>query len=258
MRQSIDPALDELYFPDRQPDRTPQLGWVFFRKYSPDADRKSLKLHVDSNMHTLNIALNDDFEGGGLLYVRPPALQMEADSDGRPDIPDEYKNYDWLNAIKRENTSDVVFPTLGEGDVLVHNFTVWHAVAPVEAGTRYSFVLFYDMDNPAIREDFPEGHPWKGGGAEEEGVFTVFFVNEVEDAEIDLVWVEEREGGDEVLHVVEEKMPAKERVGVDTMEGHVFLALVSGTDAVVSRFVMDEEQELYTIASKNAPGTEEL
>ena len=144
VKESLDKQTDGKYFPNEQPDRIPQLGWVFFRKYSPDTDRKSLKMHVDSNMHTLNIALNDDFEGGGLFYVKPPIEQEESEDD-RPDISDEYKNYQWLNTLKRENTTDIVFPTLQAGDVLVHNFTVWHAVAPIEVGTRYSFVLFYDM-----------------------------------------------------------------------------------------------------------------
>ena len=144
VKESIDKQTDGIYFPNKQPDRTPQLGWVFLRKYSPDTDRKSLKMHVDSNMHTLNIALNDDFEGGGLFYIKP-TIEQEESEDDRPDISDEYKNYQWLNGLKRENTTDIVFPALQAGDVLVHNFTVWHAVAPIEVGTRYSFVLFYDM-----------------------------------------------------------------------------------------------------------------
>ena len=48
-----------------EPDRDPKLDWIFFRKYSPASDRNSLIPHVDSNVFTLNIALNDDFEGGG-------------------------------------------------------------------------------------------------------------------------------------------------------------------------------------------------
>ena len=76
-------------------------------------------------MHTLNIALNDDFRGGGLFYVKPPADQEEDLEDDRPVVADEYLTYDWLNNLKRENTSaDLIFPTLGAGDVLIHNFTV--------------------------------------------------------------------------------------------------------------------------------------
>lgn len=59
-----------LYYPD-QPKRVPLLDWVFFLKYGPDTTRNSLMLHMDSNMHTINITLNDDFTGGGLFYLKP-------------------------------------------------------------------------------------------------------------------------------------------------------------------------------------------
>lgn len=242
VKGSIDKTTDNMYYPD-QPDRVPQLGWVFFRKYSPDTDRKSLKLHVDSNMHTLNIALNDDFEGGGLFYVKPPALQKEMANDDRPEIPESYRNYDWLNNLKRENTSDLVFPTLGGGDVLVHNFTVWHAVAPIEVGTRYSFVLFYDMDNPAIQDDF---YPDLD---RDEDAFPVAFYHEIEDLNIDLAFVYDEEG-EMKIDILEENMPPFDWVELESYEGHVFRALISGTDTVVSELVMTDHQRLYNIGEK--------
>lgn len=248
VKGSIDKSTDSMYYPD-DPDRVPQLGWVFFRKYSPDTDRKSLKLHVDSNMHTLNIALNDDFEGGGLFWVKPPAHQEEVASDGRPEIPLEYRNYDWLNNVKRENTSDLVFPTLGGGDVLIHNFTVWHAVAPIEVGTRYSFVLFYDMDNPAIQDDFNPDVP------DDDDAFNVAFYHEIEDMEIDLAFVFDEEGEMEI-DILEENMPPFEEVELDSYEGHMFRAFISGTDTVLSEFVMRDSQRLYTIEEKEAPNDE--
>jgi len=97
VKKSIDKETDEWYFPEG--NRTPKLDWVFFRKYSPETERNSLLLHVDSNMHTLNIALNDDFDGGGLFYAKPVADQ-EFDSDDRPNIDDDYMNYNWTNGIK--------------------------------------------------------------------------------------------------------------------------------------------------------------
>ena len=248
VKGSIDKSTDSMYYPD-DPDRVPQLGWVFFRKYSPDTDRKSLKLHVDSNMHTLNIALNDDFEGGGLFWVKPPAHQEEEAPDGRPEIPLEYRNYDWLNNVKRENTSDLVFPTLKGGDVLIHNFTVWHAVAPIEVGTRYSFVLFYDMDNPAIQDDFNPDVP------DDDDAFNVAFYHEIEDMEIDLAFVFDEEGEMEI-DILEENMPPFEEVELDSYEGHMFRAFISGTDTVLSEFVMRDSQRLYTIEEKEAPNDE--
>ena len=142
-------------------------------------------------MHTLNIALNDGFEGGGFFYVKPPVpdVEREEEDDGRPVVPDEYFNYDWLNSLKRENTSNLVFPTFQTGDALIHNFTVWHAVAPLDVGTRYSFALFYDMDNPAIQDDFYKTND----------PFHVAFYHEIEDLEIDLVFVEEIDEGGKTL-----------------------------------------------------------
>lgn len=76
----------KLLYPN-EPDRDPQLDWVFFRKYSPMSERNSLKPHVDTNVFTLNIALNDDFEGGGLFYIKP-RMQKIRHQDTRPDIDD--------------------------------------------------------------------------------------------------------------------------------------------------------------------------
>ena len=190
-------------------------------------------------MHTLNIALNDDFKGGGLFYVKPPAEQEEDLDDDRPVVQDEYVNYDWLNNLKRENTSDLVFPTLGVGDVLIHNFTVWHAVAPIEFGSRYSFVLFYDMDNPAIQNDFLD-----------EEAFGVVFYHEYEDMKIDLVWVDDTKEGEEGIEMIEQNMKPFQDYPMDTYDGHVFKAFISGTDELVSKFVMRDDQERYIIIAK--------
>ena len=76
----------KLLYPN-EPDRDPQLDWVFFRKYSPMSERNSPKPHVDTNVFTLNIALNDDFEGGGLFYIKP-RMQKIRHQDTRPDIDD--------------------------------------------------------------------------------------------------------------------------------------------------------------------------
>lgn len=254
VKQSIDKTTDSFYFPDKQPDRTPKLGWVFFRKYSPDSERKSLKLHVDSNMHTLNIALNDDFGGGGLFYVKPPANQEFESEDGRPNIPRGYDNYEFINSLERKNTSDIVFPTLQTGDVLIHNFTVWHAVAPIEVGTRYSFVLFYDMDNPAIQDDF---------GTEDDDSISVAFYNEIENAPIDLVFVyyeddEEGEEEEEMIEVMERNMQPFRKMSMNSYEGDVFRAVISGTDTVVSEFEMSGDQFLYTIKMEEDTPNDEL
>lgn len=156
-------ALDRFLFPDAPDDRTPELGWIFYRKYSPESARNSLLPHFDDNMFTVNIALNDDFTGGGLFYVKPTYetnpdwdpdqernLFYGPQGDGVPELEEHAYTYDWVNSLKRSNTSGVVFPKIATGDALIHNYTVWHAVAPLETGTRYSMVLFFDMHNPMM------------------------------------------------------------------------------------------------------------
>jgi len=160
-------------------------------------------------------------------------VQQEETEDGRPNIPyEEYMTYDWLNNVKRENTTDIVFPNMNTGDVLIHNYTVWHAVAPIEVGTRYSFVLFYDMDNPAIQQtDFYD-----------DDTIIAVFCHEIEDVEIDLVWAgnaaaEEDDGDDESdVIMIEEKMKPFEDYALDTSEGEKFRALIG--DEVVAEFVI--------------------
>ena len=112
------------------------------------------------------------------MYVKPLVSLGFDPSDGTTKHTEGVRTRitDWLNRVRRGNTPDgIVFPNMSAGDVLIHNFTVWHAVAPIESGSRYSFVLFYDMDNPAIqRTDFDEDaigddNAGGGGGREERG-----------------------------------------------------------------------------------------
>jgi len=145
-------------------DRLPDLGWVFFRKYSPESPRNSLFPHYDFNLHSVILALNDDYEGGGLFIVKPeyknnPDWMIPGNEDnlykgrdrrGIPDISQHQMSYDWVNTRNRVNTTDVIFPLLNQGDVVVHNYTVFHGVAPVKEGSRYSIAFFFDMDNPMI------------------------------------------------------------------------------------------------------------
>ena len=245
VKESIDTDLYRHYFPGEQ-DRVPKLDWVFFRKFSPDTDRVSLLVHADSNMHSVNIALNDDFEGGGLFYVKPPVIQDEETVDGRPIISDEYKDYDWLSRQKRQNASDIVFPTLGTGDLVIYNFTLYHGVAPVEAGTRYSFVLFFDMDNPAIQIDFED--------FEDDDAIDVSFYHDIEDVELSLVFVDTDVKG-HPTDVIETQMRPFIVYPVRTYVGHVFRALIRGTDTVVSEFVMNDNESEYIIMEES-PHTE--
>jgi len=88
--------------------------WVFIRKYSVDS-RPWIALHFDSNIYTVNIALNGDnqYEGGRLLAIYDGGIQV----------------------IKRK-----------EGDAMVHGNTMMHGVTRMNKGTRYSLILFFGGD----------------------------------------------------------------------------------------------------------------
>jgi hypothetical protein len=237
-----------LLYPD-EPDREPELDWIFFRKYSPiNSSRNSLIPHLDTNVHTLNIALNDDFEGGGLFYVKPPMQDVTLSDDGRPDLKPEMMSYDWVNTVKRENTSDLVFPNMQAGDVLIHNYTVWHGVAPLEKGERYSFVLFYDMDNPNIND------------MDDINEFDVEFYHEIEDAKVVLVFVEELANGKEILEPMIDPFPPYEARGLNSFEGHKFRAIVEGTTEVLAEFVVSSElkNHRYVISKQEQDSYDEL
>ena len=249
VKQSIDTEVYKHFFSGEE-DRSPKLDWVFFRKFSPETDRVSLLVHADSNMHSVNIALNDDFEGGGLFYVKPSAIQDEGTEYGRPDISDEYRDYDWLSEQTRQNASNIVFPTLGTGDLVIYNYTLYHGVAPVKGGTRYSFVLFYDMDNPAIQSDFDEIDE-----ASEDGALAIDFYHEIEDPEISLVWVNTNEEGHPTV-VIEKMLPPFKKYDLLTYAGHVFRAVISGTDTVVSEIIISDKQSLYPIKMEGSQNTE--
>ena len=78
--------------------------------------------------------------------------------------------------------------------------------------------------------------------------FGVTFWNTIEDLEIDLAYVEETEEGEEKIHRMVENMPPFEEMLIHTFDGHVFRAFISGTDTVVSEFVMRyQDHNRYTI-----------
>lgn len=155
------------YYPN-EPEREPDLNWIFFRKYT-QTTRSSLKHHVDTNMNTVNIELSDDYDGGGLFYIKPLA------ATGNIHPAKLHSGYEWIDTVKRENTTEIVFPgeclvpphrvhfrlllrgsymsllcvDLRAGDAIFYNYTVHHGVAPIESGARVSatFVTwhFYNL-----------------------------------------------------------------------------------------------------------------
>ena len=129
----------------------PTLDWIFLRKYGPTTERNWLMPHTDRNQFSVNLALNDDFSGGGMFIVRKI-------TDGEPDFKwiliDETGIVPHVKALPRVNSSEVLFPAQRAGTVIAHNFTTWHGVAPVEEGTKYSLLLFFGM--PSLESDHTE------------------------------------------------------------------------------------------------------
>ena len=95
------------------PDREPLLQWIFYRKYSPDTARNSLTSHRDVNMNTLNIEIGTNYEGGGFFYIKPLLVDGKYYYNRKWD-----KQYDFTDTLKRENTSDIIFPGLQAGDAI--------------------------------------------------------------------------------------------------------------------------------------------
>jgi len=211
-------------------DKEPVLDGIFFRKDSPDAERSPLTIHRDTNMNTVNVVLNDDYEGGGLFYTKPLA------NTGK--INPSYIGYEWVDSVKRENTSDIIFPSLQVGDAIVYNYTVDHATAPVESGSRYSMAFFFDMDNPALRND---------PGKER---LEVQLQSMLHGLELDIVLVYDALHEKHVSKVLFDKITPDVTVTCEAYEGDTLHALVAGTDKLVSEIEIGPYQSYYKISDE--------
>ena len=200
--------------------------WIFLRKYAPSTERNMLKLHKDSNMFTVNLFLNDDYDGGGLFYVRPPiGLGYQEYAPSIPSIPVEWQNYDWLANVKRENTTALRFPDLKQGDLLIHNYTVWHAVAPLEHGVKYSLLFFFDMDNPEIQSMINKR-------------VSATFINHVTEGTVDLIWMDDNSATIEE-DVLEEAMVVGEENNLICQEGHQMRAVRREDGMILAEFEIE-------------------
>ncbi|KAL7477849.1 hypothetical protein ACHAW6_003642 [Cyclotella cf. meneghiniana] len=227
------------YYPDES-DGEPVLNWFFFRKYSPSDRRNALKHHVDTNMATVNVELSDDYSGGGLFYTKPSARAKDG-NDGN--YCEETRGYDWIKSLKRENTTNIVFPELRAGDAVFYNYTVCHGVAPVESGTRYSMAFFFNMDNPAVYDDLLH--------------FEIEFHNETPDVELDVILVFDAQRGENVWEMLFENVLPDEKIVYNASQGDILQVLIAGTEQEVDWIEIHPDQSRYAVRlSQFALGSE--
>merc|ERR1711983_458381 len=180
--------------------------------------------------------------------------------------------YKWIDSLKKENTSEIVFPDLRTGDVVFYNYTVEHAVAPVESGTGYSMAFFFDMDNPAVRDDFDseddgdeddedEDDEDEDDEAEDDEAeddedednkdednkedFGIFLHNGLADNEIDIARVYETDGHEMLRKVIRKLSPGAAAI-YSAFQGDKLRALVSGTGTAVADFEVERNRRKYT------------
>ncbi|GAB5369859.1 hypothetical protein AAMO2058_001442800 [Amorphochlora amoebiformis] len=121
------------------PNSKNSMDWVFLRKYEAATPRKGLKAHTDSNEHSMNVALNTDFEGGSLFFIRqdgPLGARQKSSND---------EAVQFFNVPQgTENTTDYFYPYMETGSAYVHGKTLWHGITTITEGTKYSLLFFFD------------------------------------------------------------------------------------------------------------------
>merc|ERR1711982_70953 len=72
------------------------------------------------------------------------------------------------------------------------------------------------------------------------------FYHEIEDEKIDLVFVDQTAANKkETLNMVEEAWPPFQLLQINSREGHVFRALLSGAETVIAEFAVRNDQRRY-------------
>jgi len=188
----------------------------------------------------VNIEMSNDFQGGGLFYVRPLA------STGEMNETYDVEGYQQINSVKRENTTEFVFPNLEAGDAVFYNYTVPHGVAPIESGTRYSMAFFFDMDNPAVYEDDSDD-----GDELEVGEFTITLHNDLIGINLDIFLIHE---GDDTFKEKESmytEVSPNDEVDYISLEGDILQVVISGTSQVVSEIHASQDRLSHSISMRD-------
>eukprot|EP00511_Aplanochytrium_stocchinoi_P011483 CAMPEP_0204870430 /NCGR_PEP_ID=MMETSP1348-20121228/32389_1 /ASSEMBLY_ACC=CAM_ASM_000700 /TAXON_ID=215587 /ORGANISM="Aplanochytrium stocchinoi, Strain GSBS06" /LENGTH=276 /DNA_ID=CAMNT_0052024209 /DNA_START=188 /DNA_END=1018 /DNA_ORIENTATION=+ len=126
-----------------------KISWIFLRRYTAGGARSSLVPHTDTNYRTINIALNQDYEGGTLYFIEPKSelereLMTKKVSDNKiaKRLTQEVLDYVTINH------PDIYAPPIEQGLVLLHGNHLEHGIMDVTRNIRYSLIVFFVSDDP--------------------------------------------------------------------------------------------------------------
>eukprot|EP00656_Telonema_subtile_P028688 TRINITY_DN3127_c0_g1_i2.p1 TRINITY_DN3127_c0_g1~~TRINITY_DN3127_c0_g1_i2.p1 ORF type:complete len:254 (-),score=29.59 TRINITY_DN3127_c0_g1_i2:159-920(-) len=176
-------ALDSRFL--GQPGVSNLLGWIFLRKYEAGHRRDELKAHHDENLHTINLPLNEQYEGGGLFFIPGESSLGRAVVGMAGDNLEKYlKGGD---VPDRCNTSDYFFPHTPVGKGTIYDKTVWHGVTRVTKGARYTLSFFYDEPKASTDDRITATFNNNVEASGDSGLYFVRAVDKVTDLEGNLL-----------------------------------------------------------------------
>ena len=112
---------------------------------------------------------------------------------------------------------------------------------------QYSMAFFFDMDNPAVKDEFEESTDDDSEEELDEDQFEVELQNALPGIDLDIFQVIE-EGDDEVLEHKFENVTYKERTVYVAYEGDKLRVVRAGTSEVLSDIVLQPNKSFYRIA----------
>lgn len=107
--------------------------------------------------------------------------------------------------------------------------------------------FFFDMDNPAVSEDFEEDYDYSETNVEDKNELEVEIRNGFPDIELDIVLI--HDGVDQVWKSIFDKVLPDETAIYYAYEGDVLRAFVAGTDTAVSDIEVKIGQSQYTFVA---------
>mmetsp|Transcript_22716 Transcript_22716/g.59882 ORF Transcript_22716/g.59882 Transcript_22716/m.59882 type:complete len:402 (-) Transcript_22716:278-1483(-) len=129
------------------------IDWIFIRKYSadPGSMRNHLVGHRDTNLFSVNVPLNVDFEGGHLWFSRAGETALEGYTLGTEQDEDPLASGETKarSQARAKNSSAHYVPWCEPGTALLHDHRVLHGISPTTRGSKYSLLFFLDMPNLA-------------------------------------------------------------------------------------------------------------